>query len=498
MGVIMDRTACVDLPAFPLQLLLKQHPDWRGHPAAVVDRDTPGGILLWVNEAARTARIRNGMRFATALSLNGDLRAAEVPEAHIGQAIEAIAKRLRDHTPHVEPAEREPGVFWLDASGLEGLYPSLRHWASGVEADLGTQRLRATIVVGFQRFATHALAKSSRGVHILPDPDEEQRALRRVPLDRLAIAPRARDALAKLGVLTVGQFLKLSPEGVRRRYGAAVFELHRLASGDLSIPLQPKRPFEPVMASVALDHVETDTERLLRLIERLLTPLLDELAGRGQVLDALRLRLRFERLGLHKEHIRPARPTLDAPQLLELIALRLAGTQLPDGVEEVRLLVHAITPEQQQLELLAERPKRDLDAANRALARVRAMLGNQALTRARLSAGHLPENSFDWEPLAQLEPARPMPIAHRRLIRRLYRRPIPLPPRPRQEPDGWMLHGLEQGPVVRVSGPYVIAGGWWIRPVHREYHFAETQQGELLWVFYDRMRRRWLIHGRVE
>jgi protein ImuB len=61
-----------------------------------------------------------------------------------------------------------------------------------------------------------------------------------------------------------------------------------------------------------------------------------------------------------------------------------------------------------------------------------------------------------------------------------------------------MLHGLEQGPVVRVDGPYVVAGGWWNRPVHREYHFAETRKGDLLWVYYDRMRRRWFLHGRVE
>jgi protein ImuB len=61
-----------------------------------------------------------------------------------------------------------------------------------------------------------------------------------------------------------------------------------------------------------------------------------------------------------------------------------------------------------------------------------------------------------------------------------------------------MLHGLEQGPVVRVWGPYVVAGGWWVRALHREYHFAETRKGELLWVFYDRVRRGWFVHGRVE
>jgi len=34
--------------------------------------------------------------------------------------------------------------------------------------------------------------------------------------------------------------------------------------------------------------------------------------------------------------------------------------------------------------------------------------------------------------------------------------------------------------------------------VRREYHFAETQRGELLWIYYDRTRRRWFLHGRVE
>jgi len=46
-------------------------------------------------------------------------------------------------------------------------------------------------------------------------------------------------------------------------------------------------------------------------------------------------------------------------------------------------------------------------------------------------------------------------------------------------------------------GPYVVSGGWWARPVHREYHFAETLRGDLLWVYYDRQRRRWFLQGEV-
>jgi protein ImuB len=47
-----DRLACVDLPAFALQLLLKRHPEWRAYPAAVVAEDKPQGLVLQINERA--------------------------------------------------------------------------------------------------------------------------------------------------------------------------------------------------------------------------------------------------------------------------------------------------------------------------------------------------------------------------------------------------------------------------------------------------------------
>jgi protein ImuB len=58
-----------------------------------------------------------------------------------------------------------------------------------------------------------------------------------------------------------------------------------------------------------------------------------------------------------------------------------------------------------------------------------------------------------------------------------------LPPRPARQPRG---------------GPYVLSGGWWRKEVCREYHFAESRSGALLWLYYDRQRRRWMLQGTVE
>jgi protein ImuB len=84
------------------------------------------------------------------------------------------------------------------------------------------------------------------------------------------------------------------------------------------------------------------------------------------------------------------------------------------------------------------------------------------------------------------------------LIRRFYENPISLPPRSRNEPDGWLLHGLEYGPISKFVGPYIVSGGWWGAGAHREYYFVKMKQGEIYWAYFNRRRRRWYLEGRVE
>src|SRR5512147_2676610 len=96
--------ACLILPEFPLQVLLRRHPAWREHAVAVVDRDAAQGVILWANEKARASRVLPGMRYAAALSLLPELRAGEVVASEIGAGVESLAQALRFYTPDVEPS----------------------------------------------------------------------------------------------------------------------------------------------------------------------------------------------------------------------------------------------------------------------------------------------------------------------------------------------------------------------------------------------------------
>jgi protein ImuB len=504
------RLACVDLPAFPLQLLLRRHPEWAAYPAAVVAEDKPQGLILWVNEKARRLGVLPGLRFAAAFSLATDLRAGAVAPAEIQETIGELTHRLMCFTPEVEPSSEEPGVFWLNGMGLKLLYPSSEKWIQALHVDIAAQKFQVSVVAGFTRFGTYAVAKTKKGITVFNDPAEERRVAHAVPLSRLDLDPDFRDTLFKLGIRTVGALLSLPPVGLRERFGPKAHRLYHMAGGDLWTPLAPCKPEELVQQHRILDDPENDTTRLLFLIKQLVHPMLGTLAARAQALAALWLSFLIDRSGWLKEQIRPAVPTLDSNQILDLVRLRLESMQFSAGIAEIALEAEACAATVEQLRLFSEGPKRDLDAANRALARLRAEFGDGAVVHAKLANGHLPEARFAWEPLSRVKLPRNdlnglndwnvlnCPTA-KVLVRRIMAKPILLPGGPRHtHEDGWLMLGHKYGSVDKLAGPYVLSGGWWNKEIQRDYYFAETRRGAIAWVYYDRVRRRWFLQGWIE
>ncbi len=540
------RIACVHVPAVPLQLLVRRHPEWAGRPIAVVDEDKPQGTVVWVNEKAYQSRVLPGTRYAAGLSLCRRLCAGEIPEEEIDEGTCRLVELLWRFSPEIEPNPEEPGVFWLNASGLGRIETSLSTWARRLRAELAKDGFVSRVAVGFSRFGTYAAARTTRDVTIFERPSAEQDTARTIRLDRLRLKPKLRDSLDKLGVRTVEQFLELPPDGLGKRFGSTAVDFYKEASGESESPLDPVPPPVPVESCIEFEYPEADSTRLLFIIKRSLPPLIEQLAGWHQGLTELVLVMKLDD-GTHvTKSVRPAEATLDGPIILDLVRLRLENTDISGGVVELLITAHGTRVSDEQLELFWNQPKRDLDAGNRALARVRAEFGRDSVVWAKPREAHLPEASFTWEPLekvklastelaadtsvpsraADLEQSRPADAGASRpmswgapdrpaekaepsrvevigrfvrpLVRRVFQKAVQLPAREHHEPDGWLIRGLEQGPAVRMRGPYVVSGGWWVREVHREYYFVETQRGDVLWIYYDRHRRAWMLQGQVD
>jgi len=169
------------------------------------------------------------------------------------------------------------------------------------------------------------------------------------------------------------------------------------------------------------------------------------------------------------------------------------------GVIEIELTAEEYPATREQLRLFAEKPARDLDAANRSLARLRAEFGDDAVVQAKLTNGHLPEACFTWEPLSRVKLPEPQKESRKILVRRILAKPALLPAAPRRtHEDGWLMLGHQYGSVDKLTGPYVFSDGWWNREIQRDYYFAETRRSAIAWVYYDRVRRRWFLQGWVE
>ena len=495
----MDRLACVDVPALPLQLLLRQRPDWAHEPVAVVEEEKPQGLVLWANESARRLGVSAGLSYAAGLSFAPRLRASAVAPAAIQGGVAAIVERLRRFTPAIEPAAEEPGVFWLDARGLARLHPSLVRWAEEIRASLLEAGFFAAVVVGFGRFGTYAAAKvlSGRSLVVFDEPAHETAAARRVPLSCIALLPKVRASLEKLGVRSVGDFLRLPAGGIRLRFGAAAHELHRLASGLHETPLEPEREEEVLEARFDFDLPESDLASIVHCIETLLEPFFEKLPRRGEALARVELRFELEGAAEVRESVRPAAPTLDREQILELVRLRLASVPFSRGVSAIVVDVEGSPADSEQLRLFALRSRRDPAAAARAFARLRATFGGDAVVRTVVRDGHLPAARFGFEPFDRLGPPRPETVPERSLVRRIRIDPAPLRAHAPHDRDGWQIQGFASGSVARLHGPYRLSGGWWRSEVERDDYFAELESGEILWIYYSVRRRAWFLQGEV-
>jgi protein ImuB len=524
----VDRWACVSVPALPLQLVMRHNIAWRGLPTVVVSEDKPQGKVLWANAPALAAGVLTGHSFALALSSCAGLRACVVSELEVSAVTQEIKALLWRFSPNIEVSD-DAGVFWLDASGLNRLYVSLETWANALHRALRELGFSANIVVGFSRFGTYALARAGSLLCLCVNAAAERASVARVPLARLDIEPEFRDVLAKLGVHTVEALLCLPATGLLTRFGKTAQRLHALAAGDFA-PLTAEVWRAPLCERTCLDNPESDSTRLLFVIKRLLDALLAKLALRAEALASLAFAFKLDRKAgsVEPEVLRPAVPTLDSLQLMDLVRLRMESLQFVEGVVEVVLNAEGVPTSAEQLKVFADQPRRDLAAADRAIARLRAEFGSAAVVRAVLCDGHLPEACFTWEPVAALCPAvlpalQPMAadatsrdqpplaavkkvsenssvwLARRPLVRRIFRRPEVLSAPARElRNDGWLIRGAQHGPVTHSAGPYLVNGGWWLREVQREYQFLLTRRGEFFWVYQDKRRRRWFLHGEVQ
>ena len=553
--------ACVDVPALPLQLLLRRRPEWSEAPVAVLGPGgaSPGGSsslgrlagdrVVWVNRRALRSGVRPGMRPAVADSCCPGLRIGQISVADLDAAVSLLGEQLYRWSPMVESASvlgaagagplagfGAVGTFWLGVEGLSSLYGTPANWARGLREDLKKQGFRASIAVGFTRFWVFAAARGTFGEQIFESPDEEKRVASETPLVRFGLSDQVLEDLDKLNIHRLRDLLRLSGKSLGSRYGEELRRLHRFASGEIEARASRWfRPEVPISRCAVFEPPESSGDRLVFHAKRLLHEILEAVTRLGLAVSELAYELRREDGGVASGSVLPATPHTDELRLLSLLRLRFsseAGETEKTGVTALRLRVRTESPVSDSKNLFTARevsgptssddagPSRDHfpvrfepKRASEAVSRISAEFGEDALIRIESREAHLPRSRFRCR---SISPRRAIPREPRlaatvprnsafsrpSLVRRIYDRPLPLPHESGLEVDGFLLRGIAKGVVRDFAGPYRISGGWWRRlsgrSVLRDYYFVRLRQGDILWVFFDPERRSWFLEGRVE
>jgi protein ImuB len=178
----------------------------------------------------------------------------------------------------------------------------------------------------------------------------------------------------------------------------------------------------------------------------------------------MRLVLALEDRTRHERSFTIPCPTSEPEVLFRILSTHLDGLQLAQRPVGVRLTIHALTPENQQLRLF-ESPLRDPNRLGETLGRLAALVGSDNVGVAVCEDTHQPDRfrlsspHFDRlaaEPAEGAAPSLTMGLPLRR-----FRPPLTAQVQIKGEQPVYIVSDKAHGAITSALGPYRLSGHWW-------------------------------------
>ena len=485
-----------------MQLLLKQRPDWRGKNAVWLPSLKADARVRYLTPQAARAGVRLGGRYATLLGVVPGLLAGTCGSQELAEADAGILEILRRFSPVIRRRSEhlENGLYLLDASGLERAFHGMRSWSRELLTALAQAGWEGRLAVGFTAFATEMATyrlRRERPIRMFHSLRQEEKSTLETPLTAFSLNPDQIARLRRFQIVTMGEFLCLDTEEVKRRFGSDLLEFYQRAAGAIFASFPPLPEPEPLGAQFGFTQPVSDLEPLLLATRRLLSDLLPRILSQEQAVAGIWLQMLTEDERCHQQVLRPTCPTADLDWLMQLVRLRLEQyfqkhpLRWGSRVERLVVELQGEADPEKQGELFSDwaldvdsggeerLAPRDKQAGLWALSQVRAEFGEGCLVRAHLADHHLPERDHYWKPEQESLSWLSRWVKGSAASRRSSASPSAAP------------QGLAQDVRVRrilyqrmrlsrrsdwseCYGPYSLSGGWWSDdPYEREYYFAQ-------------------------
>jgi protein ImuB len=408
--------ACIFIPDFSVQAIIRFEPELRARPVAVLTGRPPLEKVVALNERARQTGAEVG---ATKSQLeaweNLVLRARS--ESQETSAHAALLDCAQSFSPEVEDAS--PGAVLLNLAGLEPLFGPLSKIARDLARRVSQMGLEANIAVAANPDAALLAARGFPGVTLIPEGREAER-LGDLPVDVLLEsfssdveeAARWVETFDRWGIRKLRALAALPEVPVSERLGQQGIRLQKLARGAASRNLRVLEPRLIFAESVELEYPIVLLEPLAFLLNRMLEQVCARLGARALAVQELHLNLELAATQSNgcttstrtfTRTLRLPTPMLDTKVFLKLLQLDLQAHPPGAPIVKIHLSAQPARPRALQsglfLPVFPEPEKLELT-----LARIAGIVGEGRVGSVELLDTHR-EGAFAIRHFAPVEPA---------------------------------------------------------------------------------------------
>lgn len=499
---------CLQLPRLPLDALAgapsgssfdspsSSPSDSSAGPGPGPGTGTGTGSVVYAQHGARrwviacesgdlAARIAPGEALGSVQARFPDLRLKPRDRAAESAALQAVAcaaYALGDRIVVLDEAPR--GVFDLpwQAIAVE-VGPSLRLFG-GVpglleRAQALQQSLPYATRLGVAPTIEAAALAARAGLAPIAETPDWTRALQDLPIGLLRWPLAAEAILSGSGHRVLGDLDRHGAAALAARLGPEFPQALLRLQGRLPDPRPGFEPPARYRRRLDLDAEIDDWQALLFPLRRLFEEFEAYLRARQVAATELTVTLARRRSEGESLVLRTTAPTQSAAVFLRLLRERWNARPPTAAANELRLRADRFPALAAPQAGLFDDGGAASEAWNGLLDRLRTRLGEAAVWQPGLTDDHRPEHA--WSARGTFSPVAPLPPRPLWLLRR----PQPLPAQ-RLPRDG-------RGPL---GASERISLGWWDDDaVDRDYHRVQGVQGEGLWIYRDRTRGAWFLHG---
>ena len=403
----MTAFACIFVPDFPVEALLRAEPDLRAQALAVLEGKAPLQTVFALNEKARRAGVSTGM---TKLQVEAcsDLVLRPCSLLQEAAAHAALLDCAQSFSPRVEDVSCD--TVLLDLVGMEPLFGPLPKIARDVARRASALGLEANVAVASNPDTAVLAALGFSGVIVIPEGKEAEQ-LGNLPLEVLFTEghdQQTLEVLERWGIRNFHALAALPEIALSERLGQEGVRLQQLARGRNSrslVPVEPPLVFEE---AIELEYPLVLLEPLAFLLARLLDQLCARLGARALATQELNLDLTLECAPDHVGTGAPARPgraqarqifhrtlrlpvpLLDAKVFLKLLQLDLNAHPPGAPIVKIHLSAEPVRPRAAQSGLFLP-PSPEPEKLELTLARIAGIVGENKVGSLQLLDTHRPE-----------------------------------------------------------------------------------------------------------